>query len=393
MTREMKIMLVISALFALAMGLSNIFVNIFLWKKSNDFLVVAQYNLMHYIFVPFTFIAAGWIAKKWNGVWSLRLGIAFFIIFFTLILFYKDNIIQYIYPLGILFGIAAGFYWLAFHVLSFDSTSTGNRDTFNGINGCMIGAANAAAPIIGATIIEKSPNSTGYSIVFMCSLALFVILILISLLLKTKQYGSRLNFEHIWHSTHSDWTKLRKSIAAWGLRDVVIGFLVSVLIFKTTGSEMSVGKLSLIAAIISSVACYTQQKLIKPQHRLLSMYLGASFMVLAVVGLTWKIQYMTLLIFIVLDAAFIPFFTIPLSSASFNIINKYHEEDLRVEYVINKEIALNAGRVISTFTLILLLCFVKYIKTLNYFLLTLGCTQLISIYFLRKLHIWKSEQR
>lgn len=48
----------------LAMGLSNIFLNILLWKKSKDFIVVALYNLMHYIFVPIAFIFAGWMNYK-----------------------------------------------------------------------------------------------------------------------------------------------------------------------------------------------------------------------------------------------------------------------------------------------------------------------------------------
>jgi len=168
MSKEAKIILVISVLFTLAMGLSNIFVNILLWKESNDFIVVALYNLMHYIFVPITFIFAGWLSKKKNGIWSLRLGILFFIMFFGLILYIKDDILSYIFPLGILFGIAAGFYWLAYHVLSFDCTTENNRDTFNGFNGCSVGIANALAPIIGGYIIQKAGNTNGYTIVFTC---------------------------------------------------------------------------------------------------------------------------------------------------------------------------------------------------------------------------------
>jgi MFS transporter, YQGE family, putative transporter len=389
MSKEAKVLLVISVLFTLAMGLSNVFVNIFLWKKSNDFIVVALYNLMHYIFVPITFIIAGWLSKKKNGVLSLRLGILFFIIFFGLILFIKDNILKFIYPLGILFGIASGFYWLAHHILSFDCTTEKNRDTFNGFTGFAAGGASALAPLVGGYIIQKAGNTNGYTIVFACSLVLFSALTFVSLLLKGKRYGAKLKFEHIWGSKHSEWTKLRRAITVWGLRDVVIGFLIVTLIFKSTGSELSVGKLSLIAAIISSLAFLTQQKLIKPKHRLLSMYLGAIFMLLAVLGFTWNIGYISLFVFTILDAMFSPFFITPMSSASYNVINEYHEESLRAEYVINKEIVLNIGRIISTLVLIALLVFVKRTYILNYYLLFLGSTQLISLFFLRKMQIWK----
>lgn len=389
MSKEAKIILVISVLFTLAMGLSNIFVNIFLWKKSNNFVVIALYNLMHYIFVPIAFIAGGWLSKKKNGVWSLRLGIIFFIIFFGLTLYIKNNILSFIYPLGILFGIASGFYWLAYQVLSFDCTTEGNRDTFNGFNGCVGGGANALAPLLGGYIIQKAGNTTGYTIVFACSLILFVILILVSLLLKTKHYVDKLDIGHIWGSRHSDWAKFRKAIATWGLRDVVIGFLIVTLIFKSTGSELSVGKLSLLASIISSLAHLTQQKLIKPKLRLLSMYVGVTFMLFSILGLAWHIGYTTLLTYIIMDAIFAPFFLIPMSSASFNVISEYHEENLRIEYVINKEIVLNLGRIVSTLVLIGLLVFIKQTNILNYFLLFLGSTQIVSVFFLRQMNILK----
>lgn len=389
MSKEAKIILVISILFTLAMGLSNIFVNILLWKKSNDFISIALYNLMHYIFVPITFIFAGWISKKKNGIWSLRLGILFFMMFFGLILLIKDNVLSYIFPLGILFGVASGFYWLAYQVLSFDFTTENNRDTFNGFNGFTAGGANALAPLAGGYIIQTAGNENGYTIVFACSLVLFFILILVSLLLKTKRYGDKLNFRHIWGSQHEEWAKLRRAVTTWGLRDVVIGFLIVTLIFKSTGSELSVGKLSLLAAVISSLACLTQQKLMKPKRRLLSMYIGATAMLISVLVLAWHIGYTSLLAFTILEATFAPFFTIPMASASFNVINEYHEENLRAEYLINKEIVLNMGRIVSTLVLIALLVFVKQTYVLNYFLLFLGSTQLISVFFLRKMRIWK----
>ncbi len=49
--------------------------------------------------------------------------------------------------LGSFLGIAAGFYWLAFHVLSFDLTNDMNRDTFNSYNGMISSLSGMFAPI------------------------------------------------------------------------------------------------------------------------------------------------------------------------------------------------------------------------------------------------------
>lgn len=389
MSRKAKILLLISGLFTLSIGLSNVFVNIFLWKKSNDFIIIAKYNLMHYIFLPISYIAAGWLSKRKNGILALRFGIGFFILFFMSILLLKNNIVKYIYPIGILYGIAAGFYWLAFQVLAFDFTSTNNRDSFNGFNGSICGVANAIAPFTGAYIIEKSQNTLGYIIVFAISLALFVVLIFISLTLHSEHYGEILDFKKIFGKNGFEWNNYRKSIAAWGIRDVVILFLISILVYKTTESEMALGKLSMIAYLISSASYVLEQKLIKPKRRVFSMGLGSVLMFIAVLGVFIRISYPTLAAYMVLDAIFLPFFIVPVASASFNILSRSNEEKMRTEYMINREFALNVGRIFSTSLLIAILTFVKNKRVLNYFLLFIGSAQLISLYFLRKIKTWE----
>lgn len=389
MSKKAKLLLTVSALFTLSVGISNVFLNILLWKESKSFIVIAEYNLMQYIFVPPAFIFAGWLSKRKNGIWSLRLGIVFFIAFYGLILLFQSKIPRYVLPLGILYGIAAGLYWLAFNVLSFDFTSTENRDTFNGFNGSISGVCGAIAPISSAYIINKNFYAMGYTIVFTLSLLLFVILILISFMIRAEYYGSKINFKKVFRSNSKDWSLMRKSLMIWGFRDVIIGFLIVILVFMTTGSEWSVGTFSLYASLISSTAYLIEQKLIKPKLRLKSMITGALLMFTAVWGLVMNINYRTLLFYMIMESAFLPFFLVPFSSASFNIISLQNQEDLRVEYIINREIMLNSGRIICSLALIGILWFIKYERSLNYFLLFLGCTQIISLFFLRKMKIWK----
>lgn len=385
MTYKAKILLLVSGVYTFAFGLSNIFINIFLWKKANDFILIAQYNLIRYIFIPITFILAGYIAKKKNGIWPLRIGIFAFSVLFIIIVIIKDDLTKYIYPLGILFGSASGFYWLSFHVLTFDFTSPLNRDTFHGINGCIVGVANAIAPFTSAYIIERSSGTFGYSIVFTISLLLFLVLIFISLFLKSDHYKGNLVFKKIFSKNNKQWALLRSAFMAWGLRDVVIIFLVTVLIFKTTGSELALGKLTLISYFISSISYILEQKIIKPKRRRFSIHIGAFFMFIAILGLSFKINYTFLFIYVIIDAIAMPFFTIPMTSATYNILNINHEESLRIEYIINKEIVLNLGRIISTGILITLLTFIRSDISLNYFLLFIGSSQFISLYLLRKL--------
>ncbi|WP_163193606.1 MFS transporter [Clostridium thermarum] len=385
MSKEAKILIVVSTLFTLAMGLSGIFVNVFFWRQSNSFMLIVLYNLMHYLVTPLAFVAAGWLSKKKNGIWSLRIGLMLFGIFFGMILLIGDCCIFYAYPLGILFGIASGFYWLAYNTLSFDFTSTNNRDTYNGYNGSCSGIAGAIAPITSGFIISSMKGVTGYRVVFIITLTLFVILLGISLLLRCQNYGTKLNLSKAIGKNCEEWQSIRKATFLWGFRDVIIGFTINILIIQTTGSELTLGKLTLLAALISSGAYVLVQKIVKPPRRRASVYLGAIASFVAIWGVIINVNYSTIFLYTVMDAFFLPFFLIQLSSSTFNVINRAHDEDMRIEYMINKDLVLNSGRVLSAIVLLILLNMFKETNIFRYYLIFIGAAPVLAAFYLAKL--------
>ena len=385
MCREAKILLAVSALFTFAMGLSGIFINVFFWKQTNSFIIIIIYNLLHYITTPIAFISSGALAKRKNGIWALRLGLMIYALFFGMILFAGSKGVVYIYILGAIYGLASGCYWLAFNTLSFDFTCMDNRDTYNGFNGSCAGIAAAAAPITSAYIISSFSGGRGYNIVFTMTLSIFIMLIFISLLLKCKNYGSKIDWKVAFSKNCEEWSVIRKTTTMWGFRDVTLGFIVSILIIETTKSELSLGKLTLIAALLSSASYVLVQRIIKPPKRRLAISIGTLGSFAAILGLVYKVTYGTLLLLVMLDAVFLPFFIIQLSSSTFNVINRAHDEDMRIEYMINKDIAINCGRIISALILISLLYIFKDTSILKVYLFFIGLAPVAAGFFLRKL--------
>jgi MFS transporter, YQGE family, putative transporter len=385
MCREAKILLAVSALFTFAMGLSGIFINVFFWKQTNSFTTIVIYNLLHYITTPIAFIASGTLAKRKNGIWALRLGLMIYALFFGMILFAGSRGVVYMYILGAVYGLGSGCYWLAFNTLSFDFTCMDNRDTYNGFNGSCAGIAAAAAPITSAYIISSFSGGKGYNIVFTMTLSIFIILIFISLLLKCKNYGSKINWKISFSRNCDEWSAIRKATTMWGFRDVTIGFIVNILIIETTKSELSLGKLTLMAALLSSASYVLVQKIIKPDKRRLAVIIGTLGSFAAVLGLVYNVTYGTLLLYVMMDAFFLPFFIIQLSSSTFNVINRAHDEDMRIEYMINKDIAINCGRIISAMILLILLYIFKNTSILKVYLLFIGLAPVAAGFFLRKL--------
>ncbi|OGO78577.1 MAG: MFS transporter [Clostridiales bacterium GWB2_37_7] len=385
MCKDAKALLLVSTLFTFAMGLSNIFVNVFFWKQTKDFKIIVIYNMMHYIVIPLIFILGGIIAKRKNGIWPLRFGLLAYAIFFAVILLVGGKGEIFIYILGIIHGIGSGFYWLAFNTLCFDFTDTTNRDTFNGFNGSCAGIAAAAAPITSAYIISLFEDMTGYRIVFAVTLTIFIVLILISLTLRCKNYAGKINFKKAFLSNCDEWRIVRKSTVFWGVRDVIIVFLVNILIIETTKSELSLGQLTLVASLLSSISYVVVQKVIKPPDRRLSIAIGTIGSFVAVLGLALRVEYITLLLYVVIDALFVPFFMIQLTSSTYNVINRAHDEEMRIEYMINRDLMLNGGRIVSAGILLILLNISAEPSILQGYLLFIGLGPVISGYFLGKL--------
>ena len=221
--------------------------------------------------------------------------------------------------------------------------------------------------------------------VFTMTLATFVILTLVSMLLRCKSYGRRLDFKKAFSRNCEEWSIVRTSTTLWGFRDVIIVFLVNILTIEATKSELSLGKLTLISSLVSSASYVLVQRVIKPHHRRLSILIGVFGSSIAVLALTIKVVYGTLVFYIMMDAFLLPFFLIQLNSATFNVIDRNHEEDMRIEYIINKDLVLNGGRIISVLILITLLSLFKAARTLKFYLLFLGVVPIVSGYFLGKL--------
>lgn len=75
-------LLTISALYTLGLSMSNIFVNIFLWRQSHDIELLAVYNICIYLTQLFIFIIAGKWVKRFDRVIILRVGIILISLFF-----------------------------------------------------------------------------------------------------------------------------------------------------------------------------------------------------------------------------------------------------------------------------------------------------------------------
>ncbi|GGK20705.1 MFS transporter [Caldalkalibacillus thermarum] len=383
---DLKLLLVIGGLYALSVALSNTFVNVYLWKQKSDYITIALYNLFIVIAQPIVFILAGRWAKQVDRVIVLRLGVFFLSFFFSVVLLLGEQASQWAILLGVLLGIGFGFYWLAFNVLTFEITEPKTRDIFNGFLGLLNSFAGMIGPFFAGWLITSMAETTGYTMIFTISLALFVLAVVLSFFLKRRAAQGRFLLCSVlrWREISADWRRILLANMAQGLREGSFAFLITIWIFVATGTEMALGTFGLVTSGVSLIFYYVAGRLVSPKHRHKVILLSAVVLSLAVWIIAFELTFARLMTYGVIISAAFPLLMVPFLSMTYDVIGRAKKAaEWRIEYIVGRELFLNGGRILSILVFIAAVLLFHPKEALPYYIIVVGNAQLLLYYFIR----------
>lgn len=394
--KEIVFLLLIGGLYSLSVALSNTFVNVYLWKQSGEFIDIALYNLSVVVMQPITFILAGKWAKRIDRIIVLRLGVTFLSAFYLMVLAIGDNASSYLLLLGGLLGVGYGFYWLAFNVLTFEITEPETRDFFNGFFGILTSLTGMIGPIVAGWIISSLKAFTGYTVIFSISLGLFVGAVLLSLLIKRRPANGTYSFKRILYerkNNHS-WKKILYASFFQGLREGAVVFVISIWVYITTNSELALGTFGLVNSGVAFVFYFLATKFIKPKHRMKSILLGGLLLYGGIFLLIFNLSFQRLLIYAVVIAIAYPTILVPYMSLIYDVIGKaWKAAEMRIEYIVVRELYLNMGRVVSIVLFLLFVTFFSEERGIPILLTIIGSGYLLIYFFVRGIVVSNENPR
>jgi MFS transporter, YQGE family, putative transporter len=390
LTKDLTLLLLIGGLYSLSVALSNTFVNIYLWKQSGEFVDLGIYNLSVIILQPLTFILAGRWAKKIDRVIVLRIGVILLALFYLTVLAIGENASHFLILLGSLLGMGYGFYWLAFNVLTFEITEPETRDFFNGFLGILGSAGGMIGPIAAGLIISKLESFTGYSIVFGISLGLFSLAVFLSFSLKRRPAAGKYMFTRIIkeRKNNHNWRLITNANFFQGLREGTFVFIISVFVFISTGSELALGKFGLLNSGISFIAYYAASRLIKKEFRKKSILIGGILLYLGIFLIVFDVSFQRLLIYACVIAIAYPLLLVPYMSMTYDIIGSgWKAAEMRIEYIVVRELFLNLGRAVSVTAFLIGVTFFDEKTSIPILLMILGFGHTCIYFFIRKIQL------
>lgn len=391
LNRDLLLLLLIGGLYSLGIFLSNTFVNVYLWRQTNDFLTIAMYNLAIFIFQPITFVVAGKLAKKVDRIIVLRLGVIFLALFFLTVLLIGNYAAIYNFLLGCLLGIGYGFYWLAFNVLTFEITEPDTRDFFNGFLGGLESLGGMIGPILAGFIIAKLPTEIGYTTVFSFSLGLFILAVICSFFLKRRKAEGKFSLKKVFAEvkTNDNWRNTILANIFQGMREGIFVFVVTIWVFLITKSEFALGIFNFTLSFMSFVFYLVVTKIIKQPLRKKAILLGSLVISFSVFIILFDLTYVHLLVYAFIIGIGYPIINVPFNSMTYDIIGtSSYAKELRIEYVVGLEICVNIGRVFSLIIFITTITIFHHTQPIPYLLAIFSQAYLFIYVFMRRVHLY-----
>jgi len=346
----------IHSLFQFGASMAGLFLNLYLWRLTEDLVVNGIYNIIVFLLTPVGFLTGAWLAKRTDRLVTYRIGIVLTALFYLLVILAGTAVVNHYVWFGLFNGFASGMYWTAYLVLMYEVSTGANRIRFLGLNTTFFSLAGLAGPAVAGTIIGIMEGLTGYLVTFSLSLVLFVAAAVISLRIRpaeTRHKAFYMNLVPLAIRRRPAWLKSLLAFFLWGLFQGITLFLPNIMLYRTVGREDWVGYLTIFFSglvILSSVTI----------SRFGREHLGRLYVLLSSVGvaagaafLFIDFKFWTVAVFMVMFSLGNPLMQNTLSNGYYRQIALLPlKGQLRNEAVVLRETFLNAGRVLSIVALL-----------------------------------------
>lgn len=308
---------------------------------------VALYYIVDYIALGLFYSLFSVFLHKGNKVIFYRCGILIKCIFLILISLLKENIVDYIVPLALFYGLSSGIYWSSYNVMMNEAISSKSIQKFYGIYNIWGYIISIVAPIALGSIIEAGSFVKTSVYAFIVCLLLFCATFL---LVSRKEEGDKLDFKGLVSGIKEN--KQQKAFLGCYLMAFVNGLrtstatLITIMIVLTFNSNVSLGSLSSIMSIVAILITFIFMKKYNSKRSKI-IFLCLSLCLIGVGGIIFKISKGTIVLFNVL-------YTIAMivpdninSQKRMGLIRITGKLKYALEHNVLAEVFLNCGRVLS----------------------------------------------
>ncbi|MEG2020330.1 MAG: MFS transporter [Oscillospiraceae bacterium] len=297
--------LTVHTMFLVMTTLPGIFINTFLMAQTDDINIVLMYNGIFFIVGAATMVFAAYVLRRFNPGIVMVIGIVFYNILYLILLILQENASDFFVLLGMVIGVADGFYWIGYGTLLSTCTRLDNRDKGLAIISISGSVVNLVVPLFSGLVISRISGTKGYITVFGLAFSVALLTVFTALTLpkgesvkEPVQYKKTLALikkeKCIQFGLLGQWSK--------GLREGTFTFIMGILLFKLVQNELLIGFNTFLSAI-SAILSYTIITRVLTRYNR-AKYMGIAVCTLMIVNIVvlFIMGPLSLMFFTVIDA-------------------------------------------------------------------------------------------
>lgn len=331
----------------------------FLTVSKDNILPLGIYKLVAMVTVYLVIFLLKNRCKMKNRIIFLRIGIILYFLYFLAIILLKEKVTDYIYLIGLLYGLEEGFYYSVYNTIESDSIENKDRAKYTGSYTALKNIISVIFPLIFGNLIKQS----GFIVATIFALLIVILEVILSNILEDINIPkiSKTNFKEYKKITkeHKEFKYLIFSKICSGLTysDGALSYVITIYIIKIFNESVSLGIFTSIFSIISIIMGLLFVKVIKPKYYnfLSGIFSGLNILFLCIMLI--NCNSITIVLYNLFGTISKGLNDLIMEKNTFNLSNmKTIKQEFKVEYFLTIETSLFIGRFISN-TLFILMAF------------------------------------
>lgn len=301
-------------------------------------------------------------SKSKNRANLMRIGIVLDFVYFLTIILLKDKIVNYIYLVGLLYGLEEGFYYSMYNILESDGITNEERAKFAGTYTAIESILSIIFPLIFGSLISATGFLKSLTVVFI----IVIIRIILSFIYKDNNVpkSNKTNMKEYFELTKRD-KRFKQMYRVEFLNGIVyseaaFSYIVTIYIIKVFSDSFSLGIFTSIFSVITFIIGILFAKFINKKYYSSAIKISMIFTIMSLFLMIFRCNAVTIILFNLFQTISKKLKSLITGNNQGNLSN-YSKiaKEYKTEYWLANETSLVIGRVISSSVFI----FLAYIDT------------------------------
>ncbi len=287
----------------------------------------------------------------------MRIGIVLDFAYFLTIILLRDKVVNYIYLVGLLYGLEEGFYYSVYNILESDGITNEERAKFAGTYTAVESILSIIFPLIFGSLIFATGFLKSLVVVFI----IVILRIILSFIYKDINIpkSNKTNMKKYFELTKND-KRFKQMYKVEFLNGIVyseaaFSYIVTIYIIKVFSDSFSLGGFTSIFSLITCFIGIIFAKFIKKEHYSSAIKISMIFTIISLFLMIFNCNAITIILFNLFQTISKKLKNLITGNNQANLSNYSKiQKEYKTEYWLANETSLVIGRIISSSVFILL---------------------------------------